>query len=59
MLKGIMVLCSYDKRGRSPLSFSFPLSHNGFFALDWKKLCERGIKGVNINNQLNENRSFK
>jgi hypothetical protein len=41
-----MGVCS--ERGLRPLSFSFPFSHIGFFVLDWKKLCERGIKGVRL-----------
>jgi hypothetical protein len=47
-----------SERGRSPLSFSFPLSHTGFIVLAWKKLCERGIKGVSIKNRPNISSTF-
>ena len=46
-----------SERGRSPLSFSFPLSHIGFFVLDWEKLCERGIMGVSVKYQLKADRT--
>jgi hypothetical protein len=44
-----------SERARSPLSFSFPLSHTGAIVLDWKKLCEREIKWVSINDYTDVN----
>jgi hypothetical protein len=41
---------SKGERGRSPLSYSLPLSNEKFFWVRLVNLFERGTKGVSITN---------
>jgi hypothetical protein len=50
---------SPGERGLSPLSISLPLSNKRCQAHETINLFERGIKGVSIKNQLDENGTLK